>query len=327
MSPLRAPGLVLALLAVAVAGCTAAPSPTVDRFPALGALVEVTLHDVDAATAGTALRELRATFQQVDRDASPWGDGALAGYNAGEEPDASLATMLADAEAMAVASGRLFEPRIGALVELWGFHDGERPPGPPPADTAIDAWLDGVVPVRIDLGAYAKGTALDRAAAGLRARGIGNALVNAGGDIIALGDAGGRAWRVGIRHPRAAGVLAGVALADGEAILTSGDYERAFEWAGVRYHHILDPRTGRPAPATASITVIARNAAHADAAATALFVAGEDWPTVAAAMGMDTVLRVAADGRIELSAAMAARVELLQGASSARVVDVTATPR
>lgn len=326
MIPARASSLVLALLLVSVPGCTA-PAPTVDRFPALGTLVEVTLHDVDAATATAALRALRTALSDMDENWSAWGDGALAQFNAGSPADPALAELMADAETMATASGRLFEPRIGALVELWGFHDGERRPGPPPDADAIQAWLDGALPVRVDLGAYAKGAALTRAAEVLREHGISNALVNAGGDIVALGDAGNRAWHVGIRHPRTAGVLAGITLADGEAVLTSGDYERTFEWADARYHHILDPRTGRPAPATASITVIARDAAHADAAATALFVAGEDWPEVAAAMGVDTVLRVAADGRIELSAAMAARVDLLQGATAARIVNVTAATR
>lgn len=326
MIPARASALLLAVLVVFVPGCTA-PPPTIDRFPALGTLVEVTIYDGDAVTTTVALRELRAALQVIDDDWAAWGDGALAQYNAGATVDPALAGVLADAETMAVASGRLFEPRIGALVELWGFHDGERLPGPPPDAEVIRAWLEGDLPTRVDLGAYAKGAALTRAAAVLREHGIGHALINAGGDIIALGDAGHRAWQVGIRHPRTPGVLAGVALADGEAVVTSGDYERAFEWADERYHHILDPRTGWPAPGTASITVIARNAAHADAAATALFVAGDDWPEVAAAMGMDTVLRVAADGRIELSAAMAARVELLQGATAARIVDVVAASR
>jgi thiamine biosynthesis lipoprotein len=82
--------------------------------------------------------------------------------------------------------------------------------------------------VQIDLGAYAKGYAVDQAIAYLRGVGITNALVNAGGDLRAIGRRGERPWRIGIRQPRAAGVLATLELGEDESVLTSGDYERFF---------------------------------------------------------------------------------------------------
>jgi thiamine biosynthesis lipoprotein len=103
--------------------------------------------------------------------------------------------------------------------------------------------------------------------------------------------------------------MAGVELADGECIMTSGDYERRFEHEGEHYHHLLDSRTGRPARGAISVTVIARNCARADAAATALFIAGEEqWPRVAAAMAVEQVMRVAPDGSVALTPAMANRL-------------------
>ncbi|HSH29145.1 MAG TPA: FAD:protein FMN transferase, partial [Thiohalobacter sp.] len=108
--------------------------------------------------------------------------------------------------------------------------------------------------------------------------------------------------------PRAPGVLASIATRGDESIFTSGDYERYFEVNGKRYHHIIDPRSGYPANATASLTVIHTEAATADAAATALFVAGDAWPRVAAGMGIEQVMRVRPDGTVELTPAMAERI-------------------
>src|SRR5690606_26515858 len=120
----------------------------------------------------------------------------------------------------------------------------------------------------------------------LASRGIGDAIVNAGGDLRVLGRRKGRPWRIGIQDPRADTVLGVIELEDGDAAFTSGDYERFIDDADGRAHHILDPRTGRPAADTRAITVIARRGVHADAAATALLVAGDQWPATAEALGI-----------------------------------------
>jgi thiamine biosynthesis lipoprotein len=94
-------------------------------------------------------------------------------------------------------------------------------------------------------------------------------------------------------------------------LFTSGDYERFFEFEGKHYHHILDPRTGYPARGTRSVTVLTEDAALADAASTALFIAGPElWPEIAQQMDIQHVMLIADDNKIYLTQAMAERIEL-----------------
>ena len=128
--------------------------------------------------------------------------------------------------------------------------------------------------VRIDLGGIAKGYAVDRCIAILQQGGIDRALVSAGGDTRVIGERRGRAWNVGIRDPRdREGVVAMIPLQD-LAISTSGDYERYFEEDGIRYHHILNPGTGKSTHAVHSATVIGATATTTDALSTSIFVLG-----------------------------------------------------
>jgi thiamine biosynthesis lipoprotein len=143
----------------------------------------------------------------------------------------------------------------------------------------------------------------------LRSMGIQNAIINAGGDLNVIGSHGDRPWKVGVRHPQGGGVLAAVELADGEAIYTSGNYERYREHEGVSYSHIIDPRTGMPVWHVASVTVIDNAGARADAAATALSVAGpDDWYRIARQMGLKYVMLVDEQGGVYMNPAMAERI-------------------
>ncbi|HEY5624737.1 MAG TPA: FAD:protein FMN transferase, partial [Gammaproteobacteria bacterium] len=128
--------------------------------------------------------------------------------------------------------------------------------------------------VRINLGGIAKGYAIERGAAILKAAGVEYALLNAGGDTRVIGDRRGQPWIVGIRHPRADDqVVTRLPLVD-EAISTSGDYERYFEEDGRRYHHIINPVTGAPIEGVLSVTVIGPDATMTDGLSTTLFVLG-----------------------------------------------------
>jgi thiamine biosynthesis lipoprotein len=130
--------------------------------------------------------------------------------------------------------------------------------------------------VRIDLGGIAKGYSVDRGIEILRKRGIRHALVSAGGDSRIIGDRFGKPWIVGIRHPdHKEQVIARLPLVD-TAISTSGDYERYFDENGVRYHHIIDPRTGHSASAVRSATVLAPTATRTDGLSKTAFVLGAE---------------------------------------------------
>lgn len=130
--------------------------------------------------------------------------------------------------------------------------------------------------MRIDLGGFAKGYAVDRGAAILRERGVHHGIVTAGGDSHILGDRRGRPWTIGVRDPRRPGELAAVLPLNDVAVSTSGDYERYFEEDGVRYHHVLDPRTGASARGAYSVTIIAADGLTSEALSKAVFVLGAD---------------------------------------------------
>ena len=320
------------LLLFVLAGCERAPEVHQHAFFAFGTLVELSVADSDPERARQAAATVEQAFLEYHQLWHAWHPGPLADLNRvlasgqGMVPEVSIHILLEKAAPLAERSGYRFDPAIGGLVRLWGFHADTPPQGPPPGEAALLDWRqhkpsladlywdEGQVfsrnpALQLDFGAFAKGHALDQAIARLRALGIDNAIVNAGGDLRAIGRRADRPWRIGIRHPRAPGVLASLEIEGDESLFTSGDYERFFEYEGRRYHHILDPFTGRPATGITSVTVLHRDATTADAAATALFVAGADhWQEVARAMGLRHVLLIDAAGVAHLSPAMAARI-------------------
>jgi len=164
--------------------------------------------------------------------------------------------------------------------------------------------------VQLDFGGIAKGYAVDLALQHLRELGINNAIVNAGGGLGVIGRHGDRPWRVGIRHPQGKGILASLDVNDGESVHTSGNYERFREYEGVHYAHILDPRTGWPVDSVTSCTVISKDGTLADAAATALVIAGvKDWHRLAKKMGIKYVMLVDEGGTVYMNPAMVTRVQ------------------
>ncbi len=330
-----APLLLCVLVVAALAACSrAAPEPEAykTRFLTLGTLVDISLWGVDDARAADAVRAVEQALDAVHRRWHAWEPSELTRINAalaaGETVgiDADAVAVLQDAARLARASGQLFNPAIGRLIALWGFHGDAAPAGPPPDADAIAALVaaaptmdalafDGLrlssanPAVQIDLGAYAKGLAVDRAIAALRALGIEDAIVNAGGDLRAIGRHGERPWRIGIRHPLERGVFASLETRGDDSVFTTGDYERYFIHDGKRYHHVIDPRSGRPAEGTLSVTVIHDNAAEADAAATALFVAGpDDWRETARRLGIDHVMLIDAGMNVHMTRSMADRI-------------------
>jgi thiamine biosynthesis lipoprotein len=129
--------------------------------------------------------------------------------------------------------------------------------------------------VQIDLGAIAKGYGVLQAAAVLKKKGVSSALINAGGDVYAMGKKGRDMWKVGLRSPRGDDILGYLEVED-LAVMGSGDYERFFIEDGKRYHHIFDPKTGYPAEGLSATTLVHPDPMVADAWNTAIFVLGPD---------------------------------------------------
>jgi FAD:protein FMN transferase len=280
------------------------------------------------AERGAAWHELAA----IHRRWNAWKPGDLtalngafaAGRSARVEP--VLAGVIRAAAALEAASFGFFNPAIGGLVGAWGFHDDRLAPGAKPARRAVERRLAARPSLaqvewrgdeafcanpalQIDLGAYAKGVAIDRCLAQLRRHGVHDALLNLGGNLAAMGQVDGRPWRIGIRDPHGPG-LAATLDTRGEAVVTSGSYERWRLLDGERCTHILDPLTGEPAREIVSVTVVHPSAALADAAATALLVAGPArWRRVAERMGVDQVLVIDRYGRLDATPRLAPRLQ------------------
>jgi thiamine biosynthesis lipoprotein len=129
--------------------------------------------------------------------------------------------------------------------------------------------------MKIDLGSLAKGYAIAKARALLVKQGVKSALISTGSSVTVIGTNGGKPWRIGIKSPEKPDDIIGVvSLKPGQALSTSGDYEKFFEVKGKRYHHIIDPRTAMPAGGTKSVTIISDDATLSDALSTAVFVMG-----------------------------------------------------
>jgi len=344
--------IVFLFIAGLVSACQQKPREFHDDFIIFGTVINITLLDIDEKTATEAFRFMREDLQLMHKAWHPWEPGALGRVNSmlaqtGEfSAGPSVIDLLHLAKELEIKSHHLFNPAIGKLVALWGFH-AHKQPGILPSDNAIkelvkqNPTLENITikgvrvnntnpAVKVDFGGIAKGYAIDRLLTYLKQQGIHNALINTGGDLKVIGKHGKRAWKIAIRDPRVAasrqlnnkstaknpGVLATLELKDNEAAFTSGDYERYFKNKknnDQHFHHIIDPRTGYPAEGTQSVTVLHQDAATADAAATALFIAGPgQWVEIAKSMNIKYVLLIDEQGKIHLSEAMSKRVEFQQ---------------
>jgi thiamine biosynthesis lipoprotein len=330
--------VLLVALACLLVACGRAPLHQQQAF-VFGTRVEVLIAGLSEADARPAAAAVLREFDRLHRSYHAWQPSELSRLNQELAAGRSLAVtpemagLLADAQRFSLLSEGLFDPGIGTLIALWGFQSDQLPASLPDAG-ALAAWraarpgiadlqLDELqvssrnAALALDFGGYLKGVALDRAASLLKARGVHNALINIGGNVLALGSKNGERWRVGIQHPRQPGPLATVELDDGEAIGTSGDYQRYFESDGRRYCHLLDPRSAQPVTHTQALSVLvsARRDAGmlSDVASKPLFIAGADWPRLARVLQLEQVLRVDAEGRLQVSRALHARLDYVGG--------------
>ena len=332
MTLLRVSFLLVALMLLS--GCGKEPLYQEQGY-VFGTLVEVSVYDEPEPEARQAVAAVMHEFQRLHDMLHAWKPSELSALNAAfavgnsRQVSPELAAILQDAAQLSAQSQGLFNPAIGGLIRLWGFQADEFKAVLPDqkkvaALVAQDPQMSDIVlhddvassrnrAVQLDLGGYAKGYALDRAAALLRQMGVHNALINIGGNVLALGSHGSRPWRVGIQHPRKPGPFATVELHDGEAIGTSGDYQRYFELNGKRYCHLIDPRSGQPVQGVEAVTILTHGA-HAgtlsDAASKPLFISGvAGWRAAATRMGLGEALLIDGSGRVHLTTAMQKRLE------------------
>jgi thiamine biosynthesis lipoprotein len=333
----RKPLLLLLLLLTPLLGsCERTDPPINTRFLAFGTLVDLTISGVSPEQAEMATAAIEQDFAEMHQAWHAWDPGPLGRVNRLLKKDESFAAppsvleLIKHGKSLSAASDNLFNPAIGHLIDAWGFHrddpEGHRPPQQELIDKLLqqnprmsDIDIDGInlrcrnPAVKLDFGAFGKGYGIDLAITHLRELGVDNAILNAGGDLRAIGSRGDRPWRIAIRNASGDGVLGTIETSADESVFTSGDYERHFIWEGKRFHHIIDPRTGYPAVGTASITVLHTDAVTADAAATALFVAGPDgWYELAKRMGIRYVLLIDSEGTLHMNPAMQQRLQLAE---------------
>jgi len=267
------------------------------RVGLLGTVITISIHEA-GESASDIFDEIFSAIEDIDTRmgvTNPDSQVSRINVRAGVEPvkvSDDVFYVITLARQISEASGGTFDLSIGPLVSLWGIGSSSaRVPSDAeileaeafvdyrnvllnPAENSVYLKNDGM---SIDLGAIAKGYAGDVAAEILRRHEVTSAILDLGGDIVALGSRpDGEPWRIGVRTPiRGGSGIVGVLRVRNSAIVTSGGYERYFEKDGVFYHHILDPDTGRPADSgLLSVTVISGSAVIADMLSTAAFVMG-----------------------------------------------------
>jgi FAD:protein FMN transferase len=262
----------------------------------MGTAIVVELWSEDAESGEAAIDSVMAEMHRIDRAMSPHKDDSELSWINREASlgparlSDEMASLLARAEAFARLTGGAFDISYAAVGQLYDYRARIRPSAAALARAceavgwrhlALDRearTLHFTRPgMRIDLGGFAKGYAVDNATRILRARGIRHAMVSAGGDSRVIGDRRGRPWTIGIRDPRRSGgeVVAVLPLED-VSISTSGDYERFFDEGGERFHHLIDPATGRSPSSVHSVTVLAEDGLTCEALSKAVFVLGVD---------------------------------------------------
>lgn len=282
-----------------------------EKADKMGTRMEVQVWHEDAAEARRLIGLAMAEFDRIEAGMSTYrADSEITRVNEraaeGAMPvSAELYGIVERSIALSVLSGGAFDITFDSVGQLYDFRGHKRP-----TDAQIAAnlpkidyrhiVLDPAGPTirfttpgtRINLGGIAKGYAVERVIALLRREGVENALATAGGDTRLLGDHRGKPWVVGIRDPDDADRLVTKLALEDEAISTSGDYERFFDEGGQRYHHILDPKTGKSAKGVRSVTIIGPDAVMTEGLTKTVFIRGaaEGLRIVEAQPGYDAVI-------------------------------------
>lgn len=290
----------------------------------MGTAIRVELWCDEAAAGAAAIEAVMAEMHRIDRAMSPYKrDSDLSRINrdAATRPvpvSQEMYYLIERAIEFSRLSCGAFDITYASAGHLYDYRHGVKPDDAALARAVAAVGYQHLIldrrartirfardGVRIDLGGFAKGHAVDNGAAILRRRGIEHAVVTAGGDSHVLGDRRGRPWTIAIRDPRSAGQVVAVLPLEDVAISTSGDYERCFEQDGVRFHHVIDPKTGRSPCAVRSVTILAADGLTTEGLSKAVFVTGleQGMRLVESLPGVDAVV-VDANGALHFSSGL-----------------------
>ena len=256
----------------------------------LGTVVDIQVRDADEKKANDAITKAFAEIKRIDDLFTTYNEDSLVWQlnNSNDSiitVDEEIYNLMVLCDSVWKMSDGCFDVALEPLIQSWGF-DSKSPEVPNELEIKLalfesnqnkikllnDGNVFRSVKTGLNFGAIAKGYAVDKAIGVLIKSGITEAFVNAGGEIKTLGND----WIAGIQHPRETKEIINKIKLNDISAATSGDYENYFEKDGVRYHHILDPKTGYPAGGIQSVTVIHKNNAFADGLATAVFVMGTE---------------------------------------------------
>lgn len=245
---------------------------------ALDTVINITADEKDSdkiTEAFTKLGEYEKLFSKTDPDSKLY----MINNNSGKANE-DITTVLEFSFKMSRLTEGAFDVTVAPLVDLWDIKGRKTPPSAEEIDVAKASVGYEAVSLspfnlngrQIDTGAVAKGYIADKIADDFRKNGVENAIIDLGGNVVLIGE-----YNVGIRDPfNPDEIFATITVKDKSAV-TSGAYQRYFEYDGKRYHHIIDPRTGYPSDSSiASVTVISPSSMQADALSTSIFILGED---------------------------------------------------
>ena len=297
-----------------------------DEAAIMGTAISVELWAESAEHGAEAVGAVMREMQRIDAAMSPHKETSELSRINREAPhgwvplSGEMFGLLERAQQFASFTGGAFDISFASVGRLYDFRAGVAPdlaalraalPGIGWRHIELDGLMHAVrfrhSATRIDLGGFAKGHAVDRAAIELKRLGVRHAFISAGGDSRVIGDRRGRPWSLGIRDPRREGQLVAVLPLEDVSVSTSGDYERCFMRDGERVHHLLDPASGRPARGARSVTVLAPDGLTAEALSKMVFVRGPEagLRLIERVAGVDAVV-VDADGRLHRSSGLMA---------------------
>ena len=307
------PGLILF-----AASCSGSTLPEIQQIRLqLGTSVSITVINENIELAEQAVEAAFAEIERIDRLMSSYDEKSrisILNSKGSIEADSEIVDVLERARYFHQLSAGAFDITVEPLLRLFDKSFSER--SAPPSDVEIEETLQLVgfdrievtsdriyLPdgMKITLGGIAKGYAIDRAVAVLKEHGIERGLVNAGGDMRSIGSKGENSWKIALQNPRNGSDYIAILPLNDSAVATSGDYERYFD-PDMRFHHIIDPRTGYSATELMSVTIVTETALDADALATAVFVSGvQDGMTLVNSMDNVEALIITSEGSIMTS--------------------------